>query len=487
MIKFWEAPEEQKKVIKQRIYQLSTELSSIKVASRIRDEYNVEISDRYIRNLLAYIKDEIDGVWETLTSAIEAVNEEEDKKQYSVEEIKWELHYILETKEEKFVIPVAQIDRMFKDFSRKGNNLSGEWMRQKYKLKPQAWNAIKTKLQLFKDSHVVSPYTLENLSEEDEWRVIEKAISDHIDTKVDKFTNTYEKKYKKLAEDAIKVKSNMDYYFEKLNEAVDKHIPLELDFEPYQEKEWDTIEHFILTDIHLGKIDTAWVIRRLDAMHNDIVNSKAQTVHITCLWDLVETLSDNGMHKWQLAYWTDASYGYGFDALMRTVVIFEKWLASIAKHGKKVYFRGITGNHWRFTQHKEDDHFRAWELVIYEMIKRWVSQLAVEVEYFKENIVVFIVDGIQFIMHHWDGNMSKQKPEQLIVAHAKFWVYTIILSWDKHNLKISEWKNYTQIQVPALAWQWLYDKDMNLHSEPAYAKIERNQYDTADITIKRLK
>lgn len=487
MLRFWEAPEEQRKEIKQRVYQLSKELSSTKVASKIREEYAVEISDRYIRNLLQDIRKNIDEVWETLTSAIEAVNEDEDKKQYSVEEIKWELHYILETKEDKFVIPVAQIDRMFKDFSRKGNNLSGEWMRQKYKLKPQAWNAIKTKLQLYKDSHVVSPYTLENLSEEDEAVVIEKAISDHIDTKVDKFTNTYEREFKKRAEQALKEKANFEYRLEKLREVIEKHKPIELDFEPVDINKDEEAVNYVLTDIHLGKIDTAWVIRRLDAMLQDIVNSKAQTVQITCLWDLVETLAQSWMHTWQIEYWTDASYWYWYDALMRTVTIFEKWLHAIAKSGKKVYFKWLTWNHWRFTQNKEDDHWRTWELVIYEMIKRGVSQLWIDVEYFKERINVFVFDGIQYIIHHGDWNIGNQAPEKLIVSHADFWMYTVILSGDKHNLKMSEWKNYTQIQVPALAWQGRYDKDMNLHSESWYVKVLRNTYDTVDVIIKRLK
>jgi hypothetical protein len=245
--------------------------------------------------------------------------------------------------------------------------------------------------------------------------------------------------------------------------------------------------NYVLTDIHLGKIDTYWVIRRLDAMLQDIVNSKAKTVHITCLWDLVETLAQSGMHAGQIEYGTDAKFGYWYDALMNTVTIFEKWLYAIAKSGKKVYFKWLSGNHDRFTQNKEDDHWRTGALVIYEMIKRGVSQLGIEVEYFKERINVFVFDGIQYITHHWDWNIGNQAPEKLIVSHADFWMYTVILSGDKHNLKMSEWKNYTQIQVPALAGKGRYDIDMNLHSEPWFVKILRNTYGTVDVIIKRLK
>lgn len=463
------------------------EQSAPKLVALIQKKFNIIISERVVSYQLANIKKTLNEIWEELITAIEQINEEEDKKPYEVIE-KWgELCYSLATQKQTFIIPVAQIDRMFKDFSRKGNNLSGEAMRTKYKLKPEAWNAIKSKLSLYKDSHVVSPHTLESLSPEDEAKVVQKAIEDHIDTKVDKFTNTYEREFKKRAEQALKEKANFEYRLEKLREVIEKHKPIELDFEPVYINKDDEAVNYVLTDIHLGKIDTAWVIRRLDAMLQDIVNSKAQTVQITCLWDLVETLAGGWMHPNQIEYWTDASYWYWYDALMRTVTIFEKWLHAIAKSGKKVYFKWLTWNHWRFTQNKEDDHWRTWELVIYEMIKRGVSQLGIDVEYFKERINVFVFDGIQYIIHHGDWNIGNQTPEKLIVSHADFWMYTVILSGDKHNLKMSEWKNYTQIQVPALAWQGRYDKDMNLHSESWYVKVLRNTYDTVDVIIKRLK
>lgn len=64
------------------------------------------------------------------------------------------------------------------------------------------------------------------------------------------------------------------------------------------------------------------------------------------------------MHPAQIENGTDYSFGYGFDALMNTVDVFEKWLHAISKLGKKVYFKGITGNHDRMTSKKEHDVWR---------------------------------------------------------------------------------------------------------------------------------
>lgn len=43
---------------------------------------------------------------------------------------------------------------------------------------------------------------------------------------------------------------------------------------------------------------------------------------------------------------------------------------------------------------------RSGGLFIYEMLKLRVEQLGIEVEYFKEDINVFIADGIQYIIGH---------------------------------------------------------------------------------------
>jgi hypothetical protein len=150
---------------------------------------------------------------------------------------------------------------MFKDYSRKGNNLSGEAMRQKYKLKPQAWDTIKRRLKLQKDSHVISPYTLENSTEEEEDILIEEAIADHIDSKVDKFVKTYDKEFKKRAELAMRDYANFEYRLELLKDAIAEYQQIDITF-PKLEKQNSEIVHIVLSDIHFGKIGHEMVVNR---------------------------------------------------------------------------------------------------------------------------------------------------------------------------------------------------------------------------------
>ena len=484
MLKYSDIPDAKKLEVKKYIGEIGSEHISRIVVEKVKEKFNVIIDERSVRYILQRIRESLKDVGETLEKAIEEVNEQEEKK-YEILEKDGKLCYKLDAGKSLFVIPVEEIDAMFKDYSSKGANMSGEQMRQKYNLKPQAWATIKNRLSLVKDSHIYSPYTLENSSEEEVDEMIEKGIEEHIDTKIGKFVKSYDKQFKEKALKAMKTVANFQYQLDMIQETIAIHEPLELDFTPNYKPNGKE-SHFILTDIHIGKNDTAWVIRRLDQLYQDIIADPADIIHITCLWDLVESFSENWMHPWQLAYGTEQKYGYGFDLIMNTVDIFEKWLQGIAKEWKTVYFKGLGGNHDRMTIKNEDDIYRSWALVVYELIKRGVSNLWIEVEYFKEHINTFIADNIQYIVSHWEWPFSRQKPEQIIVAHAQTWIYTVMLSWHTHALQFTEWKNFTKVVVPALAWQGKYDKQLNLHSEPAYLKVNRNQHNTADITIKRL-
>ncbi len=467
-----------------KLVEKNKDISRTEIIQKVKDLLEVTLTGNELSAIFAEIRANLLATKSQLEWAIDALNKEE-KPAYEVVEFQGADYYLLSTKEQTFKIPVSQIDEIFHDFSSKGKNMSGEEVRQKYKLQPKAWEAIKRKLSLYKTSHVLSPHTLSKLSDSEEAEAIDEAIADHIDTKVDKFKNTYDKQFKKRATEALKIQANFEYRLEMLQKAIVDHEPMELDFEPNYKPNWKE-SHFILTDIHIWKGDTKWIINRLDQMYQDIISNPAETIHITCLWDLVETFAESGMHQGQVAYWTEQEYGYGFDLIMNTVGIFEKWLAAIARSWKKVYFKWLGGNHDRLTTKNEDDIYRTWALVVYELIKRGVSNLGVEVVYFKEHINTFITDNIQYIISHWEGPFSKQKPEQIIVAHAKVWLYTVLLSWHTHALQFTEWKNFTKVVVPAMAGAGQYDTRLNLHSEPAYLRVDRNRNNTADISVVRL-
>ena len=281
MLKYSDIPDAKKLEVKKYIGEIGSEHISRVVVEKVKENFNVIIDERSVRYILQRIRESLDQVGETLEKAIESANEGEEKP-YEMLEKDGKLCYKLDAGKSIFIIPVEDIDKMFKDYSAKGNNLSGEKMRQKYGLKPHAWQAIKSKLSLVKDSHVISPYTLENLSEAESDDIIEKAIEEHIDTKIGKFVNTYDKQFKDRATKALKVVSNFEHQLKLIEEAIVLYEKIDIDFVP-KKIENNDMKMIAITDIHFGKIDTASVIKRMDAVYNKIVQSPERIIYITIL------------------------------------------------------------------------------------------------------------------------------------------------------------------------------------------------------------
>lgn len=443
---------------------------------RVKHEMGITLS---VRNVKYYCIEKISA----LKDKIQEINEEVGSRpRYEV--IDW--HYIIHRKDKPpFKFTVEEIDAMFMDFSKHGNNLSGEQMLQKYEMHPEAWHAIKSALRLYKDSHVISPYTAEHTPEDELDEKIEYAIRHHHDTIKAKMVQTHERIEKEELKKYRKIFGNYEYQLEEFRKFIEIYQPLEVDFVPKQIENNDS-KLVVISDIHLGKIDTNGVIRRLNTVYQNIVNSPERVIYLSILGDLVETFVPNGMHASQIAYGTEQTFGYGFDAMLKVADIFEKFLLGLYKEWKHVIVNGITGNHGRVTSKKEEDPLRSGELVVYELVKRALRNIEVDVNYTREAIMTFSYEDMNVIMHHWDV-LDAAVPEKLIVSHGVLDRYNLIFSGDKHNVRFNEGKNFSNIRCPALAGSGTYDKSLNLYSEPGYLEVKQNEFNTADVTVKRVK
>ncbi len=460
----------------EKLRELPTRERNKEIIANVKKKFNEVISSDDIYELCVRI--------EKMKEKIQKINDEiDDSKPYEVVDG----HYVFHRKDEApFRFSIEEIDDMFLDFSSKGNNLTWEEMLQKYELKPEAWQCIKHRLRLYKASNVISPFTAENTPEEELDKKIEYAISRHIDSIKGKMVQTYDKQFKVEAKKAFKILWNLEYFLEHLQTYLESYQPVKFDFVPKQIYNND-IKHFVITDIHLGKTNTKDIIARIDRVHDEILRSPERIIYLTCLGDMVETLAQDGMHPWQIAYGMDSELWYGFELMMNTVKIFEKLLISLYKNWKEVIFNGITGNHGRMTGRKEDDIMRTWELVIFELIKRGLQNMDIQLNYHKELINTFSYWNLNFIIAHGDNKFAERKQTDVLWKHWNNRKYNVIMLWDRHNVKVQEEKNWTWIQCPALAGQWHYDKSMDLHSEAWYIVMKENDIWTVDITIKRLR
>ena len=243
-----------------------------------------------------------------------------------------------------------------------------------------------------------------------------------------------------------------------------------------------------LTDLHLGKKWSDVIEDRLNEIVDNIVSSDITHVDIFCVWDLVETLVQWGMHDWQIEWMWSM---YWFDLLMKVVEIFENFLISIAECWIWITFYWLSWNHDRMTKDREWDKARLGWLVIYELIKRWLMNYEdrIDIQIIQDYVTNVDIWNIRYIVAHWDmARIPKRKASDIAWIH---WDNTkshnVILYGHLHNVSITEEKDITKIGLPWLAWTDIYaTKELDLHSEPAYVEITHNRHWSIDILIKRL-
>lgn len=473
--------------IDNRIIELRKEwLVQSKIQEQLFAEFNRRVSSWYIWQICKALKD----AWDRIDKWLEELNAAvEEKEPYEVANG----FYIFYKDNTPYPIAVKTVDNIFKDYSKHWTNMTGQQVMIKYKLKPIVWNMIKGRLSLYKDSNIISPYTLENLTEEEAEKYIEEWVDEAIQ---DKFIRVFERKSKNKYKSEFTKYSN--YYHnaqQKLDDLLNvlkTYDPIKLeDFELANRPEVDnndTIE-VAFADLHIWKSWTDWIVSRMYKMTQELIARPEKNINLIFLWDLWETFLEWWMHPWQTEH---MEWIYWIDLMKLVVWCLEKMLKDLFLAGKNVVFYGKPWNHDRMGKTHDDDRNRTAALVIYEWLKLAVQHIDVRVEALREHISTLYLDNFNIVCMHWEWADSKKamtNPEKFLWNHIQKNKHkeTIILFGDKHHVNIDEKKNVTVIGVPAMAWQGEYDKRLDLHSKPWYIIIERNSDWDADIIIKRVK
>lgn len=273
--------------------------------------------------------EELEGLMAKAKELSESV---ETKKKYEVKDGK----YYVPTRHGTFVFECEEADRIFFDYSDKGGNLSQDQVIEKYKLKPEAWNAIKSAFRLYKTSHVLSPHTLETASDEKLEVVITKAVGDHIDRFKQKFVDTHERDMKALHKKALKFYANAEYRMEMLDKAIKNWKPDAIVLHDVEELPYNGILHVVLSDLHIGKVGTAMVFERLAIAKKKIIAAPEIDVHLKFPGDLAEAFI--AMHPNQIETGTEQEYGYGFDLACNVADFIEQFIIELLAAGKRVHF-----------------------------------------------------------------------------------------------------------------------------------------------------
>jgi hypothetical protein len=203
-------------------------------------------------------------------------------------------YYLFKFRESTYKILVSDIDKLFADYSSYGADMSGTEVMDKYGLTEAQWSAIKSRLNLYKKSHVLSPHTLDNSNPEQEAEAITIAMQSNLNSKSKRFQEEYESQFKTRAWKAIESQVSEEDTLRRIKEAAESHKPIPCKFNvSVTDSRNKGNHHYFISDIHLGKIDTSGIIDRFTQILEDIriMSYFADTIHKTCGGDQVETLA----------------------------------------------------------------------------------------------------------------------------------------------------------------------------------------------------
>ena len=456
------------------------ELESIRqTRDKVNDILWISLTYHNVRDIINGLNNEID---ETLQVLQDLNNEITNNNHYEI----IENDYILTHKwlNKVFKISIKLVDEIFKDYSKHWNNLSWECILRKYKIKPEVWNLIKNKLRLYKDSDVISPYTAESLQPEQLDQVIETAIDENISNTKEKMLNTYEKKYSKEAKKAIWIIANYEYQLNLLQNAIKDYKPRVLNFNRIAPKNNENLTIF-MSDIHIWKQNTIEIQKRIDTITNDLLNRNESNINIIWLWDYVETIVEWWMHPWQIE---GMDWIYWYDLIMLAVEMLENMFVELYKNWKNVNVIWISWNHDRLTKDNKWDLEKTGWIIIFEMIKRWLQNLNIKIQFLRDEWNAFDLDDFHYIINHWTKNNTSINASKILWEYWDKHKHNIIAFWDKHHTELNDvHDNATKIIVPALAGPGEYDKRLALSSYPWYVIVEKNSDNLPNTIIRRLK
>lgn len=391
----------------------------------------------------------------------------------------------------EFKIPLELVSKITFSYSIHWENLSWTKILQKYKINRDVWMLLKTRLHLTKDTNAVSDVILDYI-EEHYWKeavedkIIEATYSSIESKHINKYKETYDEILQDEAKKALHIMSSHNNYLEHLQAYIEKYKPLDIP-EIKQTKEYinERIQVWF-SDLHIGKMSTQEVVNRVIKMTKYLINRPEKQIDLLCLWDLFEMLAVWGNHPWQLE---TMDWPYWFDLLLAWCSVIEDMIIKLYTAWKQLTFSWVAWNHDILSTGNQRDVKKMWGLIAYELIKRKLSNLQIEFNYYREQINSLLLWDIQYIIAHWENWFAQKawsKPEDLL---WKYWNNTkqnVIMFWDRHNTKINETKNATVIGLPALAGQNQYDKDLWLFSDTGIVIIEKNEDNRIDVLIKRL-
>lgn len=461
------------------------------LAQQIIDDANYEFTSDYFRRFIRdYLERHTVTAKKTLseissTTKIPNLDEiiiptmDDDAPRYKI----YSDTYYWEGKHGPFKLPVEVADQLFYEYSKHGLDESSTVVRRRHNISLEMWHSLKFHLSLYKDSHIISPYTLDNTPEENVRELINKRMAakerDKERVMVDEHNKVTFKEYNKVIEDFKKKDLAIEVMLDQLIESIDIPAINLIQRDPI-ESQWSP-QHvmIVLADLHIGAEATNLLAtpefnhnilrNQLDKIANEINAINAAEVSIMFLGDFVESVTGlNHLSSWQ----SIESGAWG-------ATLFEMAVESIIEFINKVdnvrEIFGIGGNHDRTDHDKKIDPYGSLAgMIFYALKKIYGDTLPVNYHYLLQSITRA---GINYIITHGDRNIFQKKTNgaEGVLQYGVPGMFNFVLQGHLHSRDvIADHNKYRWLQCPSVFSGNTYSEMNGFHALPGFLAIYMN-------------
>jgi predicted phosphodiesterase len=448
-------------------------LSYAEIAKRILSKHKEFTSLQVLRKLVSSVAKELVPQVE-ITVDTEAVP-------YSVTENT----YFFNAKRGNFSFPVEFIDNLFYEFSEKGLDLSGTEVMNKYELEPYQWHHIKFVLNLYKKSHIFSPYTVQNTPSERLGEMIEEKMNKLFSSVQYQVEQKYEKVLLKKYKDGVRQQETRNLEVKTIISELYDLIP-QAKVEVVINKTSSSVRPIVvhLFDLHFGAenrnsglpVFSPEILEQyLDDVAKRVNQVGSSDVTIFFGGDFIESFSGSNHPD----SWKGLAPGYYGS---RLVIECYKLLARfISKVINVTAIIGVAGNHDRAAGNKKEESEGYIAELIFEFLRLAVGD-HIELA-FDRKLVSTEIDGIGYLLTHGDKGLTNKQPAELILDWGFPGLFNLLVSGHWHERRIkSDTKNFRQMTCPSIFVGNDYSDDLGYSTAPGFL-ISYNNGDGKPIII----
>lgn len=443
------------------------ELSHTEIARDILEEHkDINLSLRTLRRKISEYRSGEDEIESNL---------EADEKYFVKEDI-----YYINHPNGVVKVPVKIIDKMFRDYSKYGYNLTGDEVIAKYDLKPHEWIAIKNALHLYKTSDIVSPHTKEVTPKEELESLVEYEMEQLFRNKgvvTKQYRRVLEREYKRVVQKQSLKDAELSHLVNEIYENIDIINGEEYIIPMSVHSSRDT-GVLVISDLHFGahirqtksipRYTMFEVEQALNRAAEEINKYGFKKVHLIILGDLIHSFTGEMHHEmWREI---DVEEGIGGKLIVNSVHLLSQFSSKITN---LVTIDAVDGNHDR---HGKERQRVGQELsyIIYQMLS---MNLSIEVTFHgKRGLVNY--GGINYILSHGEHPFDNKDVYRMVNRFGNPKGFTVVLKGHKHSRMIASAEdNYDnrRMHCPSFFTFDHYTEDIGFRATAGFLVFEPNE------------